>query len=77
MNARYKIMAVIICAVLLFSIVGYFLIGRIFFDNHEDSTIDFTDRTDNTAWYGYLESNNDSFLYTGSPEKFKENMVLS
>ena len=50
---------------------------RIFFDYNENSTIDFTDRTDNTAWYGYLESNNDSFLYTGSPEKFKENIFSS
>jgi hypothetical protein len=77
MKVQKKVIALIICTIVLFSITGYILWDRIFSDNSQNSMLDFSNTTDNTAWYGYIEICNTSYHTAGRPDGFKDNIFNS
>jgi len=67
-----KLLVVIVASIL---IIGAFIISRP--GETGNITLDFTNSTDNHAWYGYIEICNTSFHTAGNPDGFKDNAFNS
>jgi len=77
MKVQNKVIAIVVCAIVVFSITGYVLWNRIFPDYNENSILDYSETVDNTAWHGYIIVCNTSYHTAGTPEGFKDNLFSS